>query len=179
ETVNPMGLNHTGCQFRQTAASRREFLSQSGLGLGAIALSQLVAKTAASSPPNSSAAVLAAASPADPLAPRPPHKAGKARNVIMLFMQGGASHVDTFDPKPDLARFDGQALPESFKSDDLFLQFMKASDGKLMASPFPFRKHGSSGLEISDLFQNVAQHADDLAVIRSCHHDSFIHGPAL
>lgn len=172
-------MNHTACQLRQTVASRREFLSQSGLGLGAIALSQLLAGPAQGAAPASSSAGSTAASFADPLAPRAPHRAGKARNVIMLFMQGGASHVDTFDPKPELARFDGQSLPESFKSDDLFLQFMKASDGKLMASPFPFKKYGESGLEISDLFQNVARHADDLAVIRSCHHDSFIHGPAL
>jgi hypothetical protein len=154
-------------------------LSQSGLGLGAIALSQLLARPTHGAAPASSATLSTGASSADPLAPRAPHVAGKARNVILLFMQGGASHVDTFDPKPELARFDGQVLPESFKSDDLFLQFMKASDGKLMASGFPFKKHGDSGLEISDLFQNVARHADDLTVIRSCYHDSFIHGPAL
>ncbi len=87
--------------------------------------------------------------------------------------------MDTFDPKPELQRQDGQPLPDSFKVDDLSLQFMKATDGKLMGSTFPFKKYGQSGLEISDLFQNVARYADDLAVIRSCYHDSFIHGPAL
>ncbi|HEY2252837.1 MAG TPA: DUF1501 domain-containing protein [Planctomycetaceae bacterium] len=172
--MNSVVPKYAAC-VRQTFASRREFLSQSGLGLGAIALSQLLAGSTHGAPPGSTVPGAAA----DPLTPRPPHIAGKARNVILLFMQGGASHVDTFDPKPELARFDGQALPPSFKSDDLFLQFMKASDGKLMASPFPFKKYGASGLEISDLFQNVARHADDLAVIRSCYHDSFIHGPAL
>ena len=69
-------------------------------------------------------------------------------------------------------------MPESFKAEGLQLQFMKASDGRLMASPFPFAKHGRSGLEISSLFPHLAKHADDLAVIRSCHHESFIHGPA-
>jgi hypothetical protein len=156
---------------------RREFLLRSGLGLGSIALSELLVNEGRCDLPNPNGPGRAAFP--ESLAPRTPHLAARARNVILLFMQGGASHVDTFDPKPELARFDGQLLPESFASGDLFLQFMKASDGKLMASPFPFKKYGDSGLEISDLFQKTAQHADDLAVIRSCYHDSFIHGPAL
>jgi len=143
-----------------------------------IALSELLAREGFAAPAGSGNDSPGPSS-ADPLAPRAPHFSGTVRNVILLFMQGGASHVDTFDPKPELARFDGQPLPASFNSDDLFLQFMKASDGKLMGSPFQFQKYGESGLEISDLFQNVARHADDLAVIRSCFHDSFIHGPAL
>lgn len=96
-----------------------------------------------------------------------------------MFLQGGPSHVDTFDPKPKLQQFDGKPLPASFQSDDIELQFMKPTDGKLMGSPFPFQKYGESGLEISDLFQHVGKFADDLAVIRSCYHESFIHGPAL
>ena len=163
------------CRGRAAPASRREFLAQSGLGLGAIALSQLLAQEGCAGPDSARSSP----SPGDPLAPRPPHSAPQAKNVILLFMQGGASHVDTFDPKPELGRFDGQPLPASFNADDLLLQFMKASDGKLMGSPFPFQKYGQSGLEISDLFQNVARHADEIAVIRSCYHDSFIHGPAL
>src|SRR5262245_24411522 len=119
-----IGWNET-CEL----PSRREFLSRSGLGLGAIALSQLLAEDARSDAPPEAGTL----SPVESLAPRSPHFSTKARNVILLFMQGGASHVDTFDPKPELARYDGQSLPESFKSDDLFLQFMKASDGKLMA----------------------------------------------
>jgi uncharacterized protein (DUF1501 family) len=99
--------------------------------------------------------------------------------VIFLFMTGGPSHLETFDPKPLLRKLDGQPLPASFDPEGLSLQFMKATDGKLMASPFPFQRHGQSGLEISTLFPNLAQHADRLAVIRSCHHESFIHGPAI
>jgi hypothetical protein len=120
-----------------------------------------------------------AAAPTDPLAPRAPHFAARAKSVIFLFMTGGPSHLDTFDPKPLLQRYDGQPLPASFNPNGLALQFMRATDGKLMGSPFPFNKHGQSGLEISSLFPNLARHADDLAVIRSCHHESFIHGPAI
>lgn len=115
----------------------------------------------------------------NPLAPKSPHRAVKAKSVIYLFMQGGPSHVDTFDPKPALSRYDGQPLPASFRSEGLNLQFIKVADSKLMGSRRTFRKYGQSGLEISDLFENLGAHADDLAVIRSVHHDSFIHGPAL
>src|SRR4029077_9896185 len=115
----------------------------------------------------------------DPLAPKPPHFAAKAKAVISLFMQGGPSQVDTFDPKPMLGRFDGHPLPDSFKADDLKLQFMSAAGATVMASPFPFARRGQSGLEISALFPRLAEHADDLAVVRSCYHESFIHGPAL
>ncbi len=99
--------------------------------------------------------------------------------MIFLFMTGGPSHLETFDPKPELGKLDGQPLPASFDADGLSLQFMKPTDGKLMASPFPFARHGESGLEISSLFPQLATHADRLAVIRSCYHESFIHGPAI
>jgi hypothetical protein len=152
-----------------TRCDRRNFLTTAGSGLGALALDFLLDRSGAS----------AAEKAVNPLAPKKPHFPGKARSVISLFMQGGPSQLETFDPKPTLKRLDGQPLPASFKADDLKLQFMTAAGGKLMASPFPFQKHGQSGLEISDLFPHLARHADDLAVIRSCHHDSFIHGPAL
>ena len=158
-------MNSTHCHRHAAAFSRRDFLRQSAFGFGASALGFLAAKESATAAVN-------------PLAPKPPHFAGKAQRVIFLFMTGGPSHMDTFDPKPALAKYNGQPLPESFKAEGLALQFMKASDGRLMASPFPFTKHGQSGLEISSLFPHLAKHADDLAVIRSCHHESFIHGPA-
>jgi hypothetical protein len=140
---------------------------KAGLGFGALALADLLTKDAR----------VAAAPPANPLAPRPPHVAARARQVIFLFMQGGPSHLETFDPKPDLARLDGKPLPDSFKNFDLAQ--IDTADGKLMRPIFPFQKHGESGLEISSLFPNLARHADDLAVIRSCYHESFIHGPAI
>ncbi len=156
-------------------ASRREFLERSSLGFGGLALAHLLRADRASG----ADARADDSAVADPLAPRSVHFPATARSVIYLFMQGGASHVDTFDSKPELARLDGQPLPASFESNDLRLQFMKATDGKLMTSPFTFERYGESGLEISSLFEEVARHADDLAIIRSCHHESFIHGPAL
>jgi Protein of unknown function (DUF1501) len=148
--------------------SRREFLSRSSFGFGGLALATLLSEEtpAATIAPN-------------PLAPKRPHFPAKAKSVIFLFMEGGPSHVDTFDPKSELTRFDGQALPSSFHSEDLQLQFIQAGQAKLMGSRRQFPKRGKSGLEISDLFENVGQFADDIAVIRSCYHDSFIHGPAL
>ena len=112
------------------------------------------------------------------LAPRRPQFPAKARAVISLFMQGGPAQMDKLDPKPELQKLDGKPLPASFKSDDLKLQFMSAAGSSLMGSPFPFRRHGNSGLEISICFRTWPI-ADDLAVVRSCYHDSFIHGPAL
>ena len=155
----------THCHRHASAFTRRDFLRQSAFGFGASALGFLAAQDAVAA--------------TNPLAQKPPHFPGKAKRVIFLFMTGGPSHIETFDPKPALAKFNGQPIPDSFKTEGLALQFMKASDGKLMASPFPFAKHGQSGLEISSLFPQLAKHADELAVIRSCHHESFIHGPAL
>ena len=157
----------THCHRYAMAFDRRDFLRQAAFGFGASALGSLIARD------------LKAESVESPLAPKKPHFPSKAERVIFLFMTGGPSHVDTFDPKPELSRHDGQPLPDSFKAEGLNLQFMKATDGKLMGSPFKFRKCGESGLEISDLFPQLSNHADDLTVIRSCHHESFIHGPAL
>lgn len=143
------------------AASRRNFLEQSGLGFGALAASTLLGPVAE------------AASTANPFAPKARHFAAKGKSVIFLFMHGGPSHIDTFDPKPELNRLHGQAIPASFGKVDF--QFSNMEKTPLMGSPRKFKKRGQSGLEISDLFENVAAHADDLAVIRSCHHDGFTH----
>lgn len=151
------------CNRRETASSRREFLAKSSFGFGSIALQSM----------------LGAGSPADSHSSRAPHFAAKAKSVIFIFMQGGPSHIDTFDPKPALTRLDGQPLPPSFRPEELGLQFIKASEAKLMGSRRAFKRYGQSGLEVSDLFGKVGKYADDLAVIRSCYHDSFIHGPAI
>jgi hypothetical protein len=161
-------MNHCG-RF-EVAHSRRDFLMKSAFGFGTLGLSHLLLDEALAAE---------AGETSNPLAPKPPHLPSKAKSVIFLFMTGGPSHLETFDPKPLLNKLDGQALPASFDPQGLSLQFMKATDGKLMASPFPFHQHGQSGLEISSLFPNLARHADRLAVIRSCHHESFIHGPAI
>ena len=134
--------------------SRREFLQKAGLGFGMIAATDLLAGE-------------------NPLAARKPHFPAKADSVIFLFMHGGPSHIDTFDPKPLLNELHGQPVPDSFGSVDL--QFTKVDRVPLIGSPRAFRKRGDSGLEISDLFENVAAHADALTVVRSCHHDGFTH----
>ena len=93
------------------------------------------------------------------------------------FMHGGPSHIDTFDPKPLLEKLNGQKLPASLRN--VRLQFTDAADAPLLASQRKFTKHGQSGIEVSDLFPNVARYIDDMAVIRSCHHEAFVHGMAL
>jgi hypothetical protein len=153
------------------ARTRREFLERSSFGFGSLALSCLLGRDSL---------VAAARSEAlNPLAPKRPDFPASANRVIFLFMQGGPSHMDTFDPKPILNRLDGQPLPPSFQKQDLALAQINAKESKLMGSRRSFKRYGQSGLEISDLFQNVARFADDIAVIRSCYHESFIHGPAL
>jgi hypothetical protein len=164
------------CGRYEKVHSRREFLTKSAFGFGSVALTYLLDKDSAFGATFPNAATSAVI---NPLASKPPHFPAKAKSVIFIFMQGGQSHVDTFDPKPELTRFEGQPLPPSFQSGDLKLQFISAAQAKLMGSQFPFRKRQQSGIEISDLFTEVSRFADDLAVIRSCYHDSFIHGPAL
>ncbi len=149
------------CEKTQHAASRRQFLEKAGLGFGGLAASFLLGSDAATAAVN------------DPFAVKAPHFPAKGKSVIFLFMHGGPSHIDTFDPKPLLNRLDGQPIPPSFGKVDF--QFSNMEKTPLMGSPRVFKKYGQSGLEISDLFQNLAAHADDLAVIRSCYHDGFTH----
>jgi hypothetical protein len=111
----------------------------------------------------------------DPLAPRTPHHPAKARSVIFLYMAGGPSHLETFDPKPLLNRLHGQRRPAEFG--EARYQFIQP-DARLLASARQFTRHGQSGIEVSDLFPHVARCADDLAVIRSCHGDMVVHSAA-
>ncbi len=97
--------------------------------------------------------------PINPLAPKTPPNPAKAKNVIFLFMEGGPSHVDTFDPKPELNRLEGQPLPPSFMKKNIQLAQINAKESKLMGSKRTFKRYGQSGLEISDVWQNVAQFA--------------------
>ena len=147
--------------------SRREMLCNSGMGIGALALAELMGIQAqAKEPPSKS-----------PLAARPGHFAGRAKSVIFLFMQGGPSHLETFDPKPALTKHAGQLLPNEFKKYDLAQ--INTADARVLAPQFSFDQHGKSGVAVSSILPNVAKKADDLAVIRSCYHESFIHGPAM
>jgi hypothetical protein len=143
--------------------TRREFLSRCGMGMGMLGLAGLLHPTAAE--PN--ATRLDA-----PLAPKPPHFAPRARHVIHIFPNGGASHVDTFDPKPALTRYHGQTLPmENLKTE--------RRTGAAFRSPFSFRQRGQSGIEVSDLFERVGGCVDDMAIIRSMHADVPNHEPSL
>jgi hypothetical protein len=141
--------------------SRREWLAASALGFGHLALQGLLADPA-------QGAV------AEPLATRQPHHPATARQVIFVFMHGGISHVDSFDPKPKLTEMNGQPLPIAKP------KFEFAPTGNLLASPWKFQKHGQSGLEVSELFPQIGAMADDLCVIRSMNGgDQVSHGPAL
>jgi uncharacterized protein (DUF1501 family) len=147
--------------------SRREMLRRAGQGFGTWALLDLLARDDQ----------VTAKSPADnSLAPKIPHEPARAKHVIFLFMQGGPSHLDTFDPKPLLNKHQGKSLPASV-SQGLQLQFTK-TDAAILGSPQAFSKCGISGIEIADTYPQLQACADDLAVVRSCYHDSFNHAPA-
>src|SRR4051794_9251919 len=120
---------------------------------------------------------LAAAAITNPLAARKPHFAASAKSVIFLFMHGGPSHLETFDPKPDLTKLDGKPVPSSFGT--VQLQFSKFNDQPVLGCRRSFKKYGRSGIEVSDLFPHVAERIDDIAVIRSMNHDGFTHTAAL
>ncbi|MEI6324441.1 MAG: DUF1501 domain-containing protein [Gemmataceae bacterium] len=138
--------------------SRRQWLGRMGMGMGGLGLAPLLATNQARA--------------LNPLEPRGPHFPGKAKRVIHLFMNGGPSHVDTFDPKPELTRQHGKLLARPNLGTE-------RKTGAALASPFPFQKHGQSGLEISSLFPHVARMADELCVIRSMHGDVPNHEPSL
>jgi len=108
----------------------------------------------------------------NPLALKKPHYPAKAKRVIFLFMSGGPSHVDTFDPKPKLAELNGKPLPFAKPA------LERTKTGNLLASPFAFKKHGKSGIEISELFPQVASCVDDLCIIRGMHADNINHNGA-
>jgi hypothetical protein len=146
--------------------SRRNLLHLAGGGFGALALRSLLGQDR----------LLAAAPPAHPLAPRPPHFAPKAKSVIFLFMYGGPSHVDLFDSKPELAKWHGQPIPV-FKPEDAFMG--KKTQNVAMQSPYTFTKRGAAGIEMAETYPELARHADELCVIRSMHAESNNHGPAL
>ncbi len=143
--------------------TRREFLSRSGMGMGVIGLAGLFAD-----------AGLLSAEPTNvnPLAPKAPHFPAKAKRVIHLFMNGGPSHVDTFDPKPVLAKYAGKPLPTPNLRTE-------RRTGAAFPSPFPFKRYGKSGIEVSELFEHTAGSIDDIAVIRSMHADVPNHEPSL
>jgi len=145
--------------------SRRAFLRHAGSGFGMLALASLLNRQGLLAADTNNGA-------ASPLAPRPSHYPAKARSVIFLFMSGGPSHVDLFDPKPDLIRLAGQPIPDSFGT---FKTRRVVAKNKLLAPCRPFSRHGESGMEISSFLPHIADCADDLCLLRGCYGDSVTH----
>ena len=143
---HPLNLEHLGY-------TRREFLSRAGAGLGLLGLGGLMAR-------------------ANPLVPKAPHFRPRAKRIIHLFMNGGPSHVDTFDPKPALQRFAGKMLPVANLATE-------RKTGAAFPSPYKFRQYGQGGLPVSEIFPHTARHMDDICVLRSMRADVPNHEPSL
>ena len=156
--------------------TRRELLRRSGMGLGLLGLAGVLQQGGLLSAEGTGAAARKSgdetAGYQNPLAERRPHFPAKAKRVIHLFMNGGPSHVDTFDPKTSLLKYAGKPLP----TENLATE---RKTGAAFPSPFKFQKYGQSGIEVSELFQHTARHIDDIAVIRSMHADVPNHEPSL
>ena len=143
--------------------NRREFLCDACCGMGALAFGAMLQQE------------VARAASYNPLAPKPPHMKAKAKSMVFLFLAGGPSQVDTFDPKPLLNKLDGQKRPATFG--DAQYQYVNA-ESRLLGTRRTFQRYGKSGIEVSDLFPNLAQCIDDIAVIRSCYGDMVVHSAA-
>jgi hypothetical protein len=143
------------------AKTRRDFFTQAGSGLAAVALAQMIQEDARG------------ATGADPLAPKPPHHPPKAKSIIWLFIEGGPSHIDLFDPKPKLVELQGQPLPESMRPK--FTAMPGTSKNGMMPSKRTFKQYGQSGIWVSDWYPNIAKHVDEMTVIRSCWTDGINH----
>jgi hypothetical protein len=143
--------------------TRREFVRDACCGFGGLALASLLHDEQLR------------AAPISPLMSKQAHHAAKAKSVIFLFMAGGPSHLETFDPKPLLNKLNGQVRPAEFG--DAKYQFIQR-DARLLGTNRTFQKYGESGIEVSDLFPNVATCIDDIAVLRSCHGDMVVHSAA-
>lgn len=156
-------MHHHAPRLADHFLTRREFLHRCGIGFGALGLASLLAPTALAEPSGMNLL--------NPLAPHPPHFPAKAKRVLHIFANGGPSQVDTFDPKPELTKYHGKPLPLELKTE--------RRTGAAFKSPFAFKKYGRSGIEVSELFPNVAASIDDIAVIRSMHADVPNHEPSL
>src|SRR5579885_1162469 len=144
--------------------TRRSFFRDCAGGIGTIALAQLLEREGRAASPS-----------VNPLAPKKPHFPGKAKNVIVMFMEGGPSQLDLFDPKPELKKWDGKPLPLSMTK-NLRLAFTKPT-AAVLASPRTFQPYGQSGIEFSDFIPHTASCADDICLVRSMYTDAFNHHP--
>ncbi|WP_152052320.1 DUF1501 domain-containing protein [Tautonia marina] len=166
--IRPFGANANANPIPiAPATSRRAFLRDSGGGFGLLALAWMLQQDLAQANSDPSP---------DPLAPKAPHFSPKADAVIYLFMHGGPSHLETFDPKPDLQRLHGNPLPESFGP---VATRRKVGQNPLLGTKRTFRPHGDSGIPVSDFLPHTARCVDDLAVVRSCWADSVNHPQAV
>src|SRR5438270_10688896 len=154
----------TSPEHIRRAITRRDILARAGHGFGAIALGSLLPGSAQSKPR------------VNPLAAKAPHFAPKAKAVIFMFMVGGPSHIDTFDPKPALKKYEGQKLPESYGK--VPSQFT-SGDTPLLSSPWKFSRHGQCGMEVSTLYPRLAECVDDICFVRSFYTESVVHAPAM
>ena len=150
-------------------SNRRVLLKNTAAGFGYVAFQALTAACEAGEPQLDSGAIAGL----NPQSVKLPHFAARAKRIVFLFMKGGPSHVDTFDPKPLLDRDDGKPPPFDLP------KVVFAAQGNLLKSPWKFRNHGQSGLPVSELFPNVAKHIDDLCILRSLHGSNPAHGGAL
>ena len=149
--------------------TRREWLQAAGGGFGALALRALLDLDGLL------AADATTPAPLNPLAAKPPHFAAKAKAVIFLFMYGGPSHIDLFDPKPELAKQNGKPIPV-YRDEDAF---QAGTKNVAMSSPYKFAKCGKAGIDVAEVYPELGKLADELCVIRSVHCESNNHGPAL
>ncbi|MFN6104243.1 MAG: DUF1501 domain-containing protein [Planctomycetaceae bacterium] len=149
--------------------TRRDAIARLGGGLGMVGLASALAEETW----GAEATAAAAGPAASPLTPRAPHFPAKAKRVIHLFMNGGPSQVDTFDPKPALEKYAGQEPPKEL------VNTMRRTKGKLMGTPFKFEKYGEAGIDVSELFPHIAKQVDKLCVIRSMHTNLPNHEPSL
>ncbi|EEF59199.1 DUF1501 domain-containing protein [Pedosphaera parvula] len=158
-------MNHHAFNPEHLALTRRGFLRRCGMGMGALGLANLFGNLGMLNQAKASEGYAA------PLTPKAPHFFGKAKRVIHIFANGGPSHVDTFDPKPMLTKYNGKALPMELATE--------RKTGAAFASPYKFQKYGQSGIEVSELFPHVAENIDDICVIRSMMAEVPNHEPSL
>ena len=153
---------YQGQPSQVSGLSRRELIMRSGVGMGVVGLAGLFGNTATGAEPGTQS----------PLAPKEPHFKPRAKHVIHIFCNGGASQVDTFDPKPMLDKHAGKKLPyDNLKTE--------RKTGACFPSPYKFKQHGESGIPVSELFPHTARHVDDMCVVRSMHADVPNHEPSL
>src|SRR4051812_7667120 len=159
--------------------TRRHFFRECGVGVGKIALASLLTDAfarAAAFGSSASSAGTAARAATNPLAPHPGHFAGKAKRVIHLFMAGAPSHLDLFDPKPELAKLEGRPLPPSVIGGQRYA-FIR-SDAAVMGPRFKFKKVGKCGAELAEVLPHLGEVVDDICLVRSVKTDQFNHAPA-